>query len=83
MPASFLYNYHDFQLPEAIPELLDLLGFWAYWDRKETRWRIYERLSAISTDSRRMKWLVQEFGGGTTEEWQKFLSTITGAEYVR
>jgi hypothetical protein len=74
-----LYNFHPHTLPEGIPELLDLLGFFHFWDTSAMKHRIYEKLAAAP----RMKWKMMEFKGGTTAEWQRFLSTITAPEHVR
>jgi len=79
MSRPLLYNFHQHTLPQGISELLDLLGFFNYWDTKDMVHRVYEKLA----DSPRMKWKVQTFKGGDTREWQRFLSTITAPEHVR
>jgi hypothetical protein len=75
MPNLRLYNFLNHDFPEGISELLDLLGFVAYWNRRTRLWQIYE-----DRPQRRMKWRVQEFAGGSTEDWQRFLSSITSTE---
>lgn len=74
-----LYNFLEYKLPDDIPELLDLLNFFAFWDRNLLLWRVYEK----PTDNTRMRWNNQAFKGGTTKEWQQFLSLITTAENLR
>jgi len=73
-----LYNFHRFDLPDGVIELLDLLEFYTLWDNRNHMWRVFEK-----EPHSRMKWTVQEFGGGTTEDWQKFLSSITSNEHLR
>jgi hypothetical protein len=79
MARPLLYNFHSHTLPEGIQELLDLLGFFSFWDTTLMIHRVYEKLG----EPLRMKWKVQTFKGGTTDEWQRFLSTITAPEHVR
>lgn len=78
MPRPLLYNFHSFDLPEGVPELLALLNFFALWDRKEKTWRVMEMVG-----HERMRWKAMEFGGGSTSDWQKFLSSITTSEHLR
>lgn len=66
-------------IPEPIPELLALLGFWAFWDSKELTHRIYETVEREP----RMRWKSQSFKGGTVPQWQAFLSSITASEHLR
>ena len=79
MPRPLLYNFHHHSVPEGIPELLALLGFWTYWDTKEMIHRIYEFVE----QQPRMRWKAQSFKGGSVAEWQAFLSSITAPEHVR
>lgn len=79
MSKPSLYNFHAYGVPEDIETLLTLLGFWSFWDANEKTHRIYE----LDIVRPRMRWKVQHFAGGTTEQWQAFLSKITGPEYVR
>jgi hypothetical protein len=78
MPSLRLYNFLKHDFPEGIPELLDLLGFVALWDRRTRRWQIYQDNNRPA----RLKWNFQEFAGGSTEDWQRFLSSITSTEYL-
>jgi hypothetical protein len=80
MPRPLLYNFYDYLLPEGVPELLELLGFWTHWNSDTSTHQIYERNGPHI--KRRMKWVMQEFRGGSTKEWQQFLSKITAAEHV-
>lgn len=79
MPRPLLYNFHAHVLPNEIPELLDLLGFFAFWDTTLMLHRVYEKIGQPP----RMKWKAMQFKGGSTREWQQFLSTITAPEHVR
>ena len=79
MTRPLLYNFAAFALPNGVPELLDLLGFWVVWDYTNLTHRVYEKVEKPP----RMKWKTMEFKGGTTREWQTFLSTITAPEHVR
>jgi len=78
MPRPLLYNFHSFDLPEGVPELLDLLNFFTLWDTKQKTWRVMEKVGR-----ERMRWKAMEFRGGTTADWQKFLSSITTSEHLR
>ena len=78
MPKPLLYNFHGIDLPEGIPELLDLLGFFTFWDTRTKCWRVMEK-----PEVQRMRWVSMEFKGGSTADWQKFLSTITSTEHLR
>lgn len=78
MPRPLLYNFHSFDLPEGVPELLALLNFFALWDTTQKCWRIMEE-----NGHERMRWNAMQFPGGSITDWQKFLSTITQQEHLR
>jgi hypothetical protein len=79
MSRPHLYNFHAHTIPEPIPELLALLGFWAFWDSAEKVHRIYETVEREP----RMRWKFHSFKGGTVPQWQAFLSAITASEHLR
>ena len=78
MAGPHLYNFHDWSLPPEIPELLGLLGFFSFWNETQKVHHIYERPDATG----RMRWKTVHFRGGTTKEWQAFLSSITTTEHL-
>lgn len=78
MHKPTLTNFLPRNLPEGIPELLALLGFIAAWKPSDREWIIIEE-----GRNSRMTWSAKLFTGGTTEQWQQFLSAITAVEYVR
>ena len=78
MALPTLYNFHQFDLPDGVQELLDLLNFYTLWDGNRCRFQIYEKVGFT-----RMKWKAMSFPGGTTADWQRFLSSITSSEHLR
>lgn len=77
MSRPLLYNFHKHTLPPAIPELMDLLGLFSMWNTDTMQHMIYQQLG-----KERLRWKSQAFRGGTTEEWQRFLSVITSTEHL-
>lgn len=77
MARPLLYNFHKHTLPEGIPELLDLIGLFSLWNTASMQHMVYQKLGA-----ERLRWKSQSFRGGTTQEWQRFLSSITGPEHL-
>jgi hypothetical protein len=66
-----------YDVPEEITVLMDLLGLFSMWNSETKRHQIYQQLGR-----ERLRWKSQEFGGGSTREWQQFLSTITAQEHL-
>jgi hypothetical protein len=78
MSRPLLYNFAYYDLPNGVPELLSLLGFFAMWNRSDLCWMVYE-----TPPNSRMRWRAQRFNGGSLAAWQAFLSQITSSEHVR
>lgn len=77
MARPLLYNFLSYDVPEEITVLMDLIGLFSMWNSNTQRHQIYQQLG-----KERLRWKSQEFSGGTTQEWQRFLSSITGPEHL-
>ena len=67
--TPILYNFHNYQPPDPIPELLSLLGMsWSYDRRRQQH--------VIEDLENQYLWDFMYFNGGTVEEWTDFIAKI-------
>jgi hypothetical protein len=68
-------NFLCSDLPDAVPELLVLLGLYSQWDPILREHKIWQR----DYEPPRYPWTSRHFKGGTQQEWSVFLGKITSA----
>ncbi len=68
MAAPKLYNFHQFEIPDPIPELLTLLNIHASWDPTGKHFRLQSDNAVFCV-----------FPGGTVEQWTKVIERIVDA----
>lgn len=76
MRMNLTQNFLARNLPEAVPELLSLLGLYSHWDathREHVIWQKGEVNPPI------YRWTSQVFKGGSQEQWSAFLAKVTSS----
>jgi hypothetical protein len=73
MRRNLAINFLHRDLPEAVPELLGLLGLWSQWDPVLREHVIWQQ----EIEPPRYGWTSRRFKGGSQEDWSVFLGKIT------